>query len=147
MSQSTGQNLANHARIHAPFVYLVLPAVTVNLGFAISNLWSAPSWQTANGLLLAVGLMFMAFLTRVNPLKTQDRVIRLEEHLRYERVLPADLAARAKQQLTESQVVALRFASDGELADLVQRVLAGNPASQKDIKAAVKSWRGDYFRV
>lgn len=147
MPQSSGQNLANHARVHAPFVYLLLPAVAINFIFAAWSLWSTPSWQAANGLLLAAGLIVMAFLTRINALKAQDRVIRLEEHLRYDRVLPAELAARAKQGLTEGQIVALRFASDGELADLVQKVLGGSLATQKDIKAAVKSWRGDYFRV
>ncbi|MCC6536616.1 MAG: hypothetical protein IT162_03640 [Bryobacterales bacterium] len=147
MPESSGQNLANHARVQAPFLYVVVPAVTVNLGFAIANLWNSPSWQTANGLLLAVGLLVMAMLTRVNPLKAQDRVIRLEEHLRYDRVLAPDLAARAKHGLTEGQVVALRFASDGELADLAQRVLGGSLKTQKEIKAAVKSWRSDHFRV
>jgi len=145
--QPSGQNFANHTRVHAPFVYLLLPAVIVNLGFAIWNLWSAPSWQSANGLLLAAGLFVMAGLTRINALKVQDRLIRLEEHLRYDRVLPAELAARAKQGLTESQIVALRFAPDGELPALVEKVLGGSLAAQKEIKTAIKSWRGDHFRV
>ena len=61
-------------------------------------------------------------------------------------VLPADLQSRM-HELTPAQLVALRFASDQELADLVRDVLAGKHASQKSIKLAIKNWQGDYLRA
>jgi hypothetical protein len=49
-------------------------------------------------------------------------------------------------ELTESQLVALRFASDAELPNLVANVLAHNMKS-KEIKQAIVAWRADTFRV
>ena len=50
-------------------------------------------------------------------------------------------------ELTPRQMVALRFASDKELPELVRDVLAGKLASQKAIKLAIKDWQGDYLRA
>jgi hypothetical protein len=83
---------------------------------------------------------------RINPLKAQDRLIRLEEQLRYQRVLSADLAAQAST-LPVGKIVALRFAPDEELPGLVTQVLDGKLNTSKEIKQAIKNWRGDYFRV
>lgn len=52
----------------------------------------------------------------------QDRIICLEENLRLARVLPEPLRLRMGE-LSDSQIVGLRFASDAELPALVQRVL------------------------
>jgi hypothetical protein len=60
--------------------------------------------------------------------------------------LPKDLADKAVN-LKTSQMIALRFASDEELSDLVQRTLNNEFATPKDIKLAIKNWRGDYLRV
>lgn len=49
--------------------------------------------------------------------------------------------------LSTSQMIALRFASDEELEGLIQQTLAGGFANPKEIKQAIKSWRGDYLRV
>jgi hypothetical protein len=50
-------------------------------------------------------------------------------------------------ELTPRQLVALRFAGDAELPDLVREVLAGNLASSKAIKGRVKHWQGDHLRA
>jgi hypothetical protein len=76
----------------------------------------------------------------------QDRVIRLEERLRYERVLPADLKARSGE-LNIGQIVSLRFASDAELPALAKKVLDEKLTERKAIKQLVKSWKPDYLRA
>ena len=61
-------------------------------------------------------------------------------------VLPADLQPRIRE-LTRQQLVALRFACDGELADLVREVLDGRLKSSKEIKLRVKDWQADWLRT
>ena len=91
-------------------------------------------------------MILLALAARLQALKVQDRVIRLEERLRYRDLLSADLAARASD-LPVSQIIALRFASDAELGGLVERTLNGEFEKTKDIKLAIKDWRGDYLRT
>jgi hypothetical protein len=105
-----------------------------------------PNFDHAEQLFLSIGLLVMMLLVRINPLKAQDRLIRLEEGLRYQRVLPADLAAKAGG-LPARFIVALRFASDEELAGLVKQVLDGKLTKPREVKKAIRNWRGDYFRV
>jgi transcription initiation factor TFIIIB Brf1 subunit/transcription initiation factor TFIIB len=79
-------------------------------------------------------------------LKVQDRVIRIEERQRCERLLPAELKSRI-EEITPGQFVALRFASDTELPGLVNKVLTDKISDTKTIKQMVKNWRGDYLRA
>ena len=145
--EQSGQNLANHTRWHPPFHFVLMPFLFVNLIQSGVRVWRNMEWDTIEGFLLAFALIGIALFARLNALKVQDRVIRLEEQVRYQRVLSADLAARAFKRLSPSQYIALRFASDPELPGLVEKVLAGSPSSSAEIKKAVKDWRGDYFRV
>jgi len=96
--------------------------------------------------LFACGVILAAFFARIFPLGVQDRVIRLEERLRMERLLPDDLRARIHEIETD-YLIGLRFASDEELAELVRRVLDGELADRKAVKAAIRSWRADYQRI
>jgi hypothetical protein len=83
---------------------------------------------------------------RLFALAVQDRVIRLEERVRYERVLPEELRWRA-DELTVNQFVALRFASDDELPQLMRKVLDEKLTERKAIKQLIKTWRPDYLRA
>lgn len=106
------------------------------------------SFSVTNVMLFAfaVGVILVGLLARVFPLGVQDRVIRLEERIRMERLLPDDLKARIHDVSTD-HIIGLRFASDEELAGLVRRVLDGELATRKDVKAAVKTWRADHQRI
>jgi hypothetical protein len=49
--------------------------------------------------------------------------------------------------LTPRQLIALRFASDGELPELVRQVIAGKLADQRAIKKAIVDWEADHLRA
>jgi hypothetical protein len=79
-------------------------------------------------------------------LSVQDRVIRLEERLRCERLLPQDLQARIVE-FEPGQLVSLRFACDAELPALARKVLDEKMTDRKAIKQQIKNWRSDYLRA
>ncbi len=103
-------------------------------------------WEQAFWAVFSLAIILLGLAARLMALKAQDRIIRLEERLRYHRLLASDLASRA-ENLPVGQIIALRFASDTELGGLVERALNGEFATPKDIKLAIKDWRGDYLRV
>jgi hypothetical protein len=140
------QQYSNHVRLHPPFHYFIAPVLLLHLIWTVVHLVRSPGWDSAEAVLFASALMLMAFLVRLNPLKVQDRLIRLEEQVRYQRLLSPELAARAAD-LPVKQVVALRFASDAELPALIENVLGGSLSKSSDIKKAIVSWRADCFRV
>lgn len=143
---NSGQNYRNHARFFPLFHFFVVPVLVLNVLNGIRHVWMSPNRSTAFGLLVAIALVMAALASRLMALKVQDRVIRLELQGRMRGVLPADLQTRM-HQLTPAQMVALRFASDRELADLVRDVLDGKLANQKAIKGRIEDWQGDYLRA
>ncbi|BDU76142.1 DUF6526 family protein [Mesoterricola sediminis] len=96
--------------------------------------------------LVLVAFLFILFWkVRGNPLRVQDRLIRLEETLRMKALLPAEQQPDIAR-LTPAQFVALRFASDGELADRVREAVAEQLGAEA-IKKRIQTWRADEFRV
>ena len=144
------QNYSNHTRWYPLFHFVVMPLLLLNfLSHLVRLFLAAPESGRkilAFWVLLSFTLILFALATRLTAMKVQDRVIRLEERLRYHRLLGSDLAARA-ENLPIGQIIALRFASDAELGGLVERALNGEFAKTKDIKLAIKDWRGDYLRA
>ena len=140
------QTLRNHSRIVPAFHYGVFLPLLANLIWSIAQFGSGFSWQAVIQLIVAVALILMAASLRAQILRVQDRVIRLEMRLRLAHVLPASLQPSIAQ-LSPKQLVALRFASDAELAALVQKVLGGELATQKAIKAQIKEWQADFLRA
>jgi|SRR5271170_2981202 len=146
MAEKLPQTYTNHTRFHPPFHFFLAPGGLVLLILTIVNV--VRHYHQLNAwILLLIGILFpvAAFLIRTNALRVQDRLIRLEERLRLQSLLSADLSSRIGE-LSESQLIALRFASDQELASLVAKVLAAKMPS-KDIKQAIVTWRADTFRV
>ncbi len=141
------QNFNNHTKVVPTFIFFVLPVLALNFGWSL-NRWRLRdfSFDGAVAVLTAAALLWGFLLSRSFALRVQDRVIRLEEQLRYARVLPADLQARAAQ-LSLGQVVALRFASDEELPGLLKKVVEENLTERKAIKASIVNWRADHLRA
>jgi hypothetical protein len=96
-------------------------------------------------LLAAIFLLITFLLVRTYALKVQDRLIRLEETLRMER-LPSEAQRVRIGELNLRQFVALRFASDEELPALMQQALVENLDGEA-IKKRIKTWRPDNTRV
>jgi Family of unknown function (DUF6526) len=143
---TTPQSYANHTRWQPVFHFFVLPVLLINVIWTIVYTVRYPTWTGHWLIVVSVALVLLAVFSRTNSLKVQDRIIRLEEQLRYQQLLPAELAQRASS-LTMGQIVALRFADDQELGGLVSEVLTGKLSTRKEIKQAIKRWRADEFRV
>ena len=145
MSEKKPQNYKNHAKFIPVFHYIALPLLLVNFFGALFRVTQEISFYTLNDVGLAISLIVVAVFTRLFALKAQDRVIRLEEQIRMQTFLPDALKVHVGR-LTMGQIVALRFASDEELADLTQEALDQN-TSPNALKQAVKNWRPDYDRL
>jgi hypothetical protein len=145
MAEKLPQNFSNHTRLDPPFHFFVVPIFAISLLVVIVHLVRYPGVHAAWLVVLMLAAMLAIFQMRLYALKVQDRVIRLEERLRMAALLDESLRPRIGE-LSEPQLVALRFASDAELPALVARALA-EKMSNADIKKAVRQWRPDYFRV
>jgi hypothetical protein len=146
------QNFSNHGKFVPMFHFFVIPVLLANV---LVQCYSFVRWFPATpsailagvfGILVAIALLVTPFLARVFALGVQDRVIRLEERLRYERLLPDDLKPRIGE-FTINQLVSLRFACDAELPALARKVLDAKMSERKAIKQMVQNWRPDYQRV
>jgi len=145
MPDQMPQTFANHTRFDPPYHFFVIPVLAITVLLTIWNLIQNASFSSAWMVVVALALVVLALKSRIYALKVQTRVIRLEERLRLATLLPESLRARIPQ-LTEGQLVALRFASDAEIPGLVEKALAAN-LPNREIKKAIVNWRPDYFRV
>jgi hypothetical protein len=141
------QNFANHAKNVPVFHFFAIPVFVINFLWSLFRSWKLGlSFEGVFGVLLAAALLVLVFEARLFALAVQDRVIRLEERLRFVRLLPADLQPRIGE-FTTAQFVALRFASDAELPALARKVLDDKLTERKAIKRQIKNWRADYLRA
>ena len=148
MSQSKPQSFSNHGSVDPPFHYVALGALLLNLVFGIVVLvlsFHTQIWLSLWIVTLSVVLIVALFKSRLYPLKIQDRIIRLEERLRLDAILPEPLRKRIPE-LTEDQLIGLRFASDAELPSLVELTLE-KQLNRKQIKERIQSWRPDHYRI
>src|SRR5713226_4215442 len=116
------QNFANHGRYVPVYHFFAVPVLAVNLFWSLYRLWKLGfSFATIFGVIFAAALAIAILEARLFALAVQDRVIRLEEPL--------------------------RFASDAELPVLARKVLDEKMTERKAIKQLIKSWRPDYQRA
>jgi uncharacterized protein DUF6526 len=141
------QNFANHAKTVPAFHFFVLPVLMLNVGWSVYR-WKTLLWSIdgAIGVLTSVAILVGFLCARMFALSVQDRVIRLEERLRCERLLPQDLHARIVE-FKPGQLISLRFASDAEFPTLARKVLNEKMTDRKAIKQQIKDWRADFLRA
>lgn len=141
------QNYSNHVRLVPGFHFVLASILFFTLIGSCINLYK--SWgihgqfySAALIVVLTVCGGFFFYYCRTFPLKAQDRAIRAEENLRHF-VLTGHLL---DPRLSVGQVVALRFAPDGEFVDLARKA-AESGMAPKDIKMAIKNWKPDEYRA
>jgi Family of unknown function (DUF6526) len=145
MAEKVPQSFANHARYDPAFHFFVLPVFAISVIIVIVNLVRHPSLHAAWLVVFMLAAFTAVGKARGYALKVQDRIIRLEERLRLAILVDKPLRAHIID-LSEAQLVGLRFASDAELPGLAARALS-EKLSKAEIKQAVTQWRPDYWRV
>jgi Family of unknown function (DUF6526) len=135
------QSYASHG--HRPTLTTIaglftLLAIVLLLLFA----YRQPSVVAFGLVSLSFGVFTLVLISRAYTVRLQDRIIRLEMHGRLAR-LGRD---RDFSRLSTSQLVALRFASDGELPTLVDRTVNEN-LSPDQVKRSVVNWQPDLYRT
>jgi hypothetical protein len=152
MAENEPQSFAHHTRWDPLFHFFLLPVFAFGLIMALIHFFAhmmdsdfRDNFHAFLLIVLAAALLVAVTKIRTYSLRVQDRVIRLEERLRLSQLLPEPLRSRIPE-LTVGQLVALRFASDGEIPKLVERTLKEN-LSRSDIKKAIQAWRPDNLRV
>jgi hypothetical protein len=138
------QSFKNHTRLDPLFHQFLGPLSFILLIAAVTSFVRNVGLMTAFQVVAAIWAVVVTFKIRLYALKVQDRIIRLEERLRMHELFSEPLKSRIGE-FTEGQLIALRFASDAELPALAEKALQG--LDQKQIKASIKTWRPDYFRV
>lgn len=141
------QNYVNHRRMHPLFHYmftvLTLGLVVLSVTQLIRTLQDDSQVLPAIlFVLIAIIVVVILMLIRSYPMKAQDRAIRAEENLRHF-VLAGKLLDK---KLTMGQITALRFASDEEFPKLCQKA-ADERMAPDAIKKAIRSWKGDNYRI
>ncbi len=145
MADTPPQTYANHRRFVPLYHFVLFGILVINLLWSVLRAVRGVSFESVWGILMALALLAMSFFMRIFALTVQDRVIRLEMRLRLKDVLPGDLRGRIGE-LTPAQLIALRFASDAELPNLVREVLSGNIQDRDVIKRKVRDWQADHLR-
>lgn len=140
------QSFANHTMWDPKWHFVVLPILLINVFYRVFEMLDTEiNLGSMWDIVVAIALLLVGYSTRIYALKVQDRLIRLEERLRLAELLPTTTQSRIGE-LSQSQLIGLRFASDAELPGLVEETLKTQMGA-KQIKQAIKTWRADDFRV
>lgn len=141
------QSFKNHIRFYTPHHFIYYPVILAFIGFSIYFIFTTPDkliWCFISAIFVV--LFCLAFMLRQHyALTLQNRIVRLEVHYRYFSITGKRLE-NYDDQLHDEQLFALRFSSDEELKELVERTMLQN-LSGKEIKKTIKNWKGDYNRV
>jgi hypothetical protein len=144
-NMATEQSAKKHTRWDPLYHFFVIPVLLITVIGAIVQAVRFPGVITAWRVVFLIALALVGLKVRTYALKVQDRVIRLEERLRLATLLDETSRTRI-DELSEAQLIALRFASDSEIPALFEMTV-NRKLGRPDIKTAIKHWRPDYFRV
>jgi hypothetical protein len=141
------QNAKNHLRFFPLHHFVLIPICGITFIWSLIHLVKdSENWQHSLLISLITFCVFIgAFASRISSLKNQDRIIRLEMRYRYFELSGKSFAEK-EEQLTLSQIIALRFAGDDELLTLIETSIS-NKLSSGEIKAGIKNWKKDIRRV
>jgi len=135
------QSYAHHA--HRPTLTTIAGVFTlISIALFATMTIRQPSLISLGLLSLSLGVATLVLISRAYTVRLQDRIIRLEMLGRFSRIG----RERDFERLTLKQLAALRFASDAELAALLDRTIAED-LSPDLIKRAVTDWRPDLYRT
>jgi hypothetical protein len=142
------QSYANHRRFVPLYHFVAFGILTINLIWSLFRLFRGPLpfFDRLLAAAVAFALLLVCLYARTFALRAQDRIIRLEETLRLQKLLPADLQPRI-EELTVGQLIGLRFAGDEELPELARTVLERGIKGRDEIKNLGRSWRPDHLRM
>ena len=140
MAQKT-QNFKNHVRLVKGHHFATYGLIGILFVAGVAMLFCHP-WVGALLLVNVMTLTLISWYSRVFALRAQDRAIRAEENFRHFLLTGKPLSSN----LRIGQIVALRFAPDEEFVALAERAEKENMKG-RDIKQAIKNWKGDYHRV
>jgi Family of unknown function (DUF6526) len=141
MAQTKTQNFNNHTYFPTMTPVAGLPGLVALLLLGY-GMFRNPSLQNFALVCLAFSVMVLCAISRAYTVRLQDRIVRLEMQVRLERL------GRQKDflSLSTKQLVALRFASDAELPDLIDRALTMK-LTPDQIKRSVSDWQADVHRT
>jgi hypothetical protein len=139
------QSFEHHTRWDPAYHFFLVPVTLITFFWLCYNAYKQRTWFSHWEIIVGIAAIIAVLKIRFYSLHVQDRLIGLEERLRLSSLVTPDFRPRINE-LKPNQLVALRFASDAELPGLAARALAEN-LDRKQIKAAIKTWRADNFRV
>lgn len=141
------QNYKNHRKFVPGYHFFSYFLLFVLLILSIINLINSFKDQTGlfygiSIVIISVLLILVFYYSRAFALKAQDRTIVLEENIRNYMKTGRFLDSK----LSQSQIIALRFASDDEYEELSRKAIEKN-LSGNEIKKEIKNWKADNFRL
>jgi hypothetical protein len=142
------QNYQNHRSFYVPHHFIFYPLIIALVSVCIRFSINFPEQHFLFvGLAIAFFVLgWLSYMMRQHyALGNQDRIIRLEFRFRYFQLTGKSFDAQ-EEQLTFSQIAALRFASDKELIPLIQEAI-DKKLSPNTIKKSIQNWKPDYMRV
>ncbi|MGJ7031467.1 DUF6526 family protein [Niabella hirudinis] len=142
------QRYSNHVRYYTPHHFIFYPAILLLETGAVYNIFHNPAlklvWIFIALLILLIG--WLSYMLRQHyALTLQNRVVVQEMRYRYF-VLTGKNFEPLEQQLSFSQIAALRFAPDEELLSLIEKTQQEG-LRPRFIKQQIRNWRADTARV
>lgn len=138
----------NHKKYYYPHHFVFYPVLLGLILFSARTAMKDPEQSRVWWAITAIFILlaWLSFMVRQHyALTVQNRIVRLELRLRYYQLTQKRLED-VEKQLSFKQLAALRFASDEELPELLQKAI-DNKLSADQIKKCVRNWLPDTMRV